>query len=187
MISEDVPRTLTRSCLHVIPNAASPKHVPIGREKDKNMKGEKWPERTSKVPASSWVKNQKLSQELGKVVHDESEALSCPYNANESLEENCKDILHPLLNKGMQTSHAWCMNFCRPSCQDTVGASEVVTKLLDRHPGNIPFHNSHFYMARAACTRSIPDFRVLAFPDFWGHQPLPYSQPLLQRRCGVQK
>uniref|UniRef100_A0A670Y683 AGBL carboxypeptidase 1 n=1 Tax=Pseudonaja textilis TaxID=8673 RepID=A0A670Y683_PSETE len=66
-------------------------------------------------------------------------------------------------------------------------ASEVVTKLLERHPGNISFHKPKLFMARANCTRSVPEYRVLAFPDLWGHQPPPHSQPLQQRKCGIQK
>ncbi|XP_077685462.1 cytosolic carboxypeptidase 4 [Eretmochelys imbricata] len=41
--------------------------------------------------------------------------------------------------------------------------------------------------SRAGSTKSIPDYRVLAFPDFWGHQPPPYCQSLLERKYGVQR
>ncbi|CAI5792737.1 cytosolic carboxypeptidase 4 [Podarcis lilfordi] len=188
--SEDVPGILTGSCLHVIPNAVPSKHQPECREKDQITEDGKLPQRASGVPVQSWVKKENPSQELAKVPCDESKPLEGFFRDGGIPDKGCATTLHTLpkdILRNRTTSQPQHMNSCRPSCQKTVEASEVVRKLLERHPGNIPFHNPRFYMARAGSTQSIPDYRVLAFPDFWGHQPCPYSQSVQQRRYGIQK
>ncbi|XP_053573620.1 cytosolic carboxypeptidase 4 [Bombina bombina] len=75
----------------------------------------------------------------------------------------------------------------RPS---NVGESEklnIVNELLSKHSGNIPFHDPKMYMAMAGKTKSVPDYKVLAFPDFWGHSSPPYSQILLDKKFGSQR
>ncbi|XP_053319748.1 cytosolic carboxypeptidase 4 [Spea bombifrons] len=61
---------------------------------------------------------------------------------------------------------------------------KIVNQLLEQHKGNIPFHDPHIYMDNAERTKSIPDYRVLAFPDFWGHCSPPHSQKLDTRKLG---
>ncbi|KAM4749036.1 cytosolic carboxypeptidase 4 [Rhinophrynus dorsalis] len=63
----------------------------------------------------------------------------------------------------------------------------VVNQLLERHKGNIPFHGPYLYMAIAAKTKSVPGYRVLAFPDFWGHCSPSYSQNLAEKKFGSQR
>uniref|UniRef100_A0A4X2KDT3 tubulin-glutamate carboxypeptidase n=1 Tax=Vombatus ursinus TaxID=29139 RepID=A0A4X2KDT3_VOMUR len=65
--------------------------------------------------------------------------------------------------------------------------SETVSKFLERHPMDIPFHNPYTYIAKAEGTKSVPGFKVLAFPDVWGHHSPPFSQPMLERKCGIQR
>uniref|UniRef100_H3B6W6 tubulin-glutamate carboxypeptidase n=1 Tax=Latimeria chalumnae TaxID=7897 RepID=H3B6W6_LATCH len=62
----------------------------------------------------------------------------------------------------------------------------IVAKLLERHKGNVLFHDPRVYTAMAAKTQSIADYGVLAFPDFWGHFPPPFKQQMLERKSGVQ-
>ncbi|XP_072837978.2 cytosolic carboxypeptidase 4 [Pogona vitticeps] len=183
--SEDAPGTLTRSCLHVIPDAAPSDHQPKGKEKDQIAMGEKLPKRTPRVIAHSHLRKEKPFQEPRTVVHDESKPL-----VDSVEEEGTTGATHPLATqkpRAKRTSQSQYINSCSPGGQEPVEASEVVKRLLERHPGNIPFHNPSFYMIRAAGTRSIPDYRVLAFPDLWGHLPPPYSQSLQQRRYGIQR
>ncbi|OCT86804.1 hypothetical protein XELAEV_18020492mg [Xenopus laevis] len=63
----------------------------------------------------------------------------------------------------------------------------IVNKLLEQNKGNIPFHEPHLYMANAEKTKSIPDYKVLAFPDFWGHRSPSYSQPLADKKFESQR
>lgn len=65
--------------------------------------------------------------------------------------------------------------------------AEVIDKLLQTHPKHIPFHDPCLYMTRARRTRSVADFKMMAFPDLWGHRPPPFAQSMLERKCGVQR
>ncbi|XP_077630379.1 cytosolic carboxypeptidase 4, partial [Crocuta crocuta] len=65
--------------------------------------------------------------------------------------------------------------------------AEVIDKLLQTHPKHIPFHDPCLYMAKARRTRSVADFKMMAFPDLWGHHPPPSAQSMLERKRGVQR
>uniref|UniRef100_A0A8C5UFL6 tubulin-glutamate carboxypeptidase n=1 Tax=Malurus cyaneus samueli TaxID=2593467 RepID=A0A8C5UFL6_9PASS len=80
-------------------------------------------------------------------------------------------------------------DFCEEEdpARSCVFSLDTVGNLLEKHRGEIPFHSPHFYAARAKCVKSIPGYRELAFPDFWGHQPPPYSKPVLERKQGLQR
>ncbi|XP_006745949.2 cytosolic carboxypeptidase 4 [Leptonychotes weddellii] len=65
--------------------------------------------------------------------------------------------------------------------------AEVIDKLLQTHPKHIPFHDPSLYMAKARRTRSVADFKRMAFPDLWGHRPPPFAQSMLERKCGLQR
>ncbi|XP_063781825.1 cytosolic carboxypeptidase 4 isoform X2 [Pseudophryne corroboree] len=83
-----------------------------------------------------------------------------------------------------------CVQSVKLKQRDSVDESEshkVVTQLLEQHKGNIPFHDPHIYMAIAGKTKSVPDFRVLAFPDFWGHCSPSFSQKLEEKKFGSQR
>ncbi|XP_030048341.1 cytosolic carboxypeptidase 4 [Microcaecilia unicolor] len=64
---------------------------------------------------------------------------------------------------------------------------DTVQQLLDRYQACIAFHDPWLYMAMAGKTKSVPNYRVLAFPDFWGHCPPPYYQNMMERAHGVQR
>ncbi|OCT89754.1 cytosolic carboxypeptidase 4 [Xenopus laevis] len=70
---------------------------------------------------------------------------------------------------------------------DESESQAIVNQLLEQHKGNIQFHEPHLYMANAEKTKSIPDYKVLAFPDFWGHRSPSYSQPLADKKFGSQR
>uniref|UniRef100_A0A2K5DX33 Cytosolic carboxypeptidase 4 n=1 Tax=Aotus nancymaae TaxID=37293 RepID=A0A2K5DX33_AOTNA len=64
---------------------------------------------------------------------------------------------------------------------------KVIDKLLQTHPKRVPYHDPYLYMAKARRTSSVVDFKMMAFPDLWGHCPPPATQPMLERKCGVQR
>uniref|UniRef100_A0A8B9F637 ATP/GTP binding protein like 1 n=1 Tax=Amazona collaria TaxID=241587 RepID=A0A8B9F637_9PSIT len=102
---------------------------------------------------------------------------------------------HVLLLRPLPKDPAWYKKTFYPECENLINSSaggsldcsDIVTNLLEKHQGDIPFHSPHFYVARAKCVKSIPDYKDMAFPDFWGHQPPPYSKPMLERKYGVQR
>uniref|UniRef100_I3J890 AGBL carboxypeptidase 1 n=1 Tax=Oreochromis niloticus TaxID=8128 RepID=I3J890_ORENI len=60
-------------------------------------------------------------------------------------------------------------------------------RLLERHGAGIPHHDPKLYCAVASKTKSIPEFSILAFPDFWGHLPPPGHQPMAPRKPNIQR
>ncbi|XP_016065049.1 PREDICTED: cytosolic carboxypeptidase 4 [Miniopterus natalensis] len=66
-------------------------------------------------------------------------------------------------------------------------AVDVIDRVLQAHPQHIPFHDPYVYMAKARRTRSVADFKMMAFPDLWGHRPAPSPEPLLERKRGIQR
>ncbi|XP_072258804.1 cytosolic carboxypeptidase 4 isoform X2 [Pyxicephalus adspersus] len=83
-----------------------------------------------------------------------------------------------------------CIKSCKPKLTDGVDESEshmVVKQLLEQHKGNIPFHDPHVYMTVAGKTKSVPNYRVLAFPDFWGHSSPLLSCKLEEKKFGSQR
>ncbi|XP_032956241.1 cytosolic carboxypeptidase 4 isoform X3 [Rhinolophus ferrumequinum] len=79
------------------------------------------------------------------------------------------------------------MNASFPSFTKSRETVEVIDKLLQTHPRHIPFHDPYLYLAKARRTKSVADFKMMAFPDLWGHCPPPSPQPLLERKCGIQR
>ncbi|XP_029430511.1 cytosolic carboxypeptidase 4 isoform X2 [Rhinatrema bivittatum] len=67
------------------------------------------------------------------------------------------------------------------------GTPDIVQQLLDRHPTCIPFHDPRLYITIAGKTKSVPNYRVLAFPDFWGHCPPPYYHKMVERKFEIQR
>uniref|UniRef100_A0A8C0G2J4 AGBL carboxypeptidase 1 n=1 Tax=Chelonoidis abingdonii TaxID=106734 RepID=A0A8C0G2J4_CHEAB len=175
----------------VIPNAAFTKQQ-CCRHRDQSAMGPEPEETAFKTPVQSWAKKAKCTgaPALEKQVMGESVQDADALGEREDLYRSHASTLHPPLKEASwdtRTFHTHCASCFGPSPVCGVGASNTVTKLLERHQGDIPFHSPHFYMARAGSTKSIPDYRVLAFPDFWGHQPPPYYQSLLERKYGVQR
>ncbi|KAK2107427.1 Cytosolic carboxypeptidase 4 [Saguinus oedipus] len=64
---------------------------------------------------------------------------------------------------------------------------KVIDKLLQTHLKHVPFHDPYLYMAKARRTSSVVDFKMMAFPDLWGQCPPSATQPMLERKCGVQR
>ncbi|KAL4005313.1 hypothetical protein ACER0C_005026 [Sarotherodon galilaeus] len=63
----------------------------------------------------------------------------------------------------------------------------IIDRLLERHGAGIPHHDPKLYCAVASKTKSIPEFSILAFPDFWGHLPPPGHQPMAPRKPNIQR
>lgn len=63
----------------------------------------------------------------------------------------------------------------------------IIDRLLERNASCIPHHDPKLYRAAASKTRSIPDFNILGFPDFWGHLPPQGHAPMAPRKPSVQR
>ncbi|XP_066504830.1 cytosolic carboxypeptidase 4, partial [Hoplias malabaricus] len=80
-------------------------------------------------------------------------------------------------------------DFCRLDCpgRPEDGCGSVVDKLLEKFGSFMPHHDPRLYIAAAAHTKSIADYSILAFPDFWGHLPPPGPEPMSNRKPHVQR
>ncbi|OXB58851.1 hypothetical protein ASZ78_004773, partial [Callipepla squamata] len=185
--SEDRTEDLPSSPCHFIPSSNSVED-PNCRWRTQNATepGEK----AFKVPLQSSTKKEKCSRSL---INEKREIIEAVQNANSYEEDPTKSHIFSL--RPLPKEAAWYKKIFNPECEASIDptsgvrleTSEIMANLLEEHQGNIPFHSPYFYIARAKCTKSIPAYRDLAFPDFWGHQPPPHSKPMLERQCGVQR
>ncbi|XP_057277919.1 cytosolic carboxypeptidase 4 isoform X1 [Pezoporus wallicus] len=187
---EDRTESLLSAPSHSIPNATSVKH-PNYRLRNQSVTemGPDPGEKDFKVPLQSWTKKEicrwDQTDEKRDIAETAQEADSCEDPARN----------HVLILRPLPKDPAWYKKTFYPECEALINSiagesldySDIVTNLLEKHQGDIPFHSPRFYIARAKCVKSIPDYKDLAFPDFWGHQPPPYSKPMLERKYGVQR
>ncbi|KAI6077808.1 Cytosolic carboxypeptidase 4 [Aix galericulata] len=147
-------------------------------------------EKNFKVPLQSWTNKEKCRRDI----IDEERDIEAIQNTDSREEENPAKS-HVFTLRPLPKEAAWYKKTFNPESEastdsspgEKLETSDTVTNLLEEHQENIPFHNPHFYVARAKCIKSIPAYKDLAFPDFWGHQPPPCGKPMLERQYGVQR
>ncbi|XP_025929006.1 cytosolic carboxypeptidase 4 [Apteryx rowi] len=189
--SEDNTENLPSTPSYFIRSATSVKHQNIQRTQSVTVMGPDPGEEDLKVPLQSWTKKEKCRRaqitEKRHIVESVQDA--------DSLEEEDMARSHVLTLCPLPKEIAWYKKMFNTECEASINpspggrlkTSDMVRNLLKKHQGNMPFHSPCFYIARAECVKSIPDYKFLAFPDFWGHQPPPYGKPMLERKYGVQR
>ncbi|KFV14688.1 Cytosolic carboxypeptidase 1, partial [Pterocles gutturalis] len=50
-----------------------------------------------------------------------------------------------------------------------------------------PVHDCDLYIEMVKTTKSIPEYSEVAYPDYFGHVPPPFKEPILERPYGVQR
>lgn len=189
--SEDRSANLPSTSSHFIPSGNSvedPNHR--WRNQSGTEAGSDPQEKDFKASLQSSIKKEKCSRSL---ISEKREIVEAVQNANSYEEDPAKS--HTFSPCPLPKEAPWYKKIFNPECEASIDPSsgvgsettEIMTDLLEEHQGNIPFHSPHFYIARAKCTKSIPAYRDLAFPDFWGHQPPPHGTPMLDRHYGVQR
>ncbi|KAM5176482.1 cytosolic carboxypeptidase 4 isoform 1-T1 [Callospermophilus lateralis] len=169
---------------HHIPTAASPKQHCL--KKDQTSWGQE-KEDTVQTSLLSMVKMGRSSKKrpIKNIYHDvQSNGLGI-----DSLGNDIPDIQTSPKEDGWDIEAISCPRMSASFSNSTSPreAGEVIDKLLHLHPKCIPFHDPCLYMAKARRTRSVVDFKMVAFPDLWGHCPPPSAQSMLERKCGVQR
>lgn len=187
---EDRTENLPSAPSHFIPSATSVKH-PNCRWINQSVTemGPDPGEQDFKAPLQSWRKKEECIWDKNDEKRDiAEEAQDKDFCEEEDPARNRVFALCPLPKDA-----AWYKKMFYPHCEGNpspggrMESSDIVRNLLEKHQEDIQFHSPHFYAARAKCVKSIPGYRELAFPDFWGHQAPPYSKPVLERRHGVQR
>ncbi|RLW03754.1 hypothetical protein DV515_00006430 [Chloebia gouldiae] len=189
---EDRTESLPSAPSHFIPSATSVKH-PNCRWRNQSVTeiGPDPGEQDFKVPLQSWRKEEQCIWDKD----DEKRDIAEEAQDKDFCGEEDPARSHVFALCSLLKDAAWYKKMFYPHCEALTNPSpegrlencDIVRNLLEKHQGDIPFHNPCFYAARAQCVKSIPGYRELAFPDFWGHQPPPYSKPVLERKHGVQR
>ncbi|KFW05706.1 Cytosolic carboxypeptidase 4, partial [Eurypyga helias] len=189
---EDRTESLPSISSHFIPSATSVKH-PTYRWRNQSVTemGPDPGEKDFKVLLHNWTKTEECRWDQGDEKRDVAEAAqdadSCE---EEDLSRSHVLTLRPLPKDASWYKKMFCPEFeasINPNPGGSLESSYILANLLEKHQGDIPFHSPQFYIARAKCVKSVPDYKDLAFPDFWGHQSPPCSQPMLERKYGVQR
>ncbi|XP_023799418.1 cytosolic carboxypeptidase 1 isoform X1 [Cyanistes caeruleus] len=50
-----------------------------------------------------------------------------------------------------------------------------------------PVHDCDLYLEMVKHTKSVPEYSEVAYPDYFGHIPPPFKEPILERPYGVQR
>ncbi|XP_058667437.1 cytosolic carboxypeptidase 4 [Ammospiza caudacuta] len=189
---EDRTESLPSAPSHFIPSATSVKH-PNCRWRNQSVTemGPDPGEQDFKVPLQSWRKKEECIWDK----NDENRDIAEKARDKEFCEEGDPARSHVFALCSLLKDSAWYKKVFYPHCEASIDpspegrleSSDLVRNLLEKHRMDIPFHSPCFYAARAQCVKSIPGYRELAFPDFWGHQPPPYSKPVLERKHGLQR
>ncbi|TRZ20640.1 hypothetical protein HGM15179_006448, partial [Zosterops borbonicus] len=187
---EDRTEHLPSAPSHFIPSAISVKH-PNCRWRNQSVTemGPDPGEQDFKAPLKSWRKKEECIWDK----NDEKRDITEEAQDKDLCEEEDPARSHVFALCPLLKDAAWYKKMFYPHCEGNpspagrLESSDIVRNLLEKHQEEIQFHSPHLYAARAKCVKSIPDYRELAFPDFWGHQPPPYSKPVLERKHGVQR
>uniref|UniRef100_A0ACB8EQN8 Cytosolic carboxypeptidase 1 n=1 Tax=Sphaerodactylus townsendi TaxID=933632 RepID=A0ACB8EQN8_9SAUR len=67
-------------------------------------------------------------------------------------------------------------------CSVSLGEQEVLDV-----PDRLQLHDPELYIEIVKNTKSVPEYSEVAYPDYFGHLPPPFKEPILERPYGVQR
>ena len=70
--------------------------------------------------------------------------------------------------------------------EDTESTSSVEQASVEV-PDVPTLHDSDLYIEIVKNTKSVPEYSEVAYPDYFGHIPPPFKEPILERPYGVQR
>ncbi|KAB0373143.1 hypothetical protein FD755_014802, partial [Muntiacus reevesi] len=70
--------------------------------------------------------------------------------------------------------------------EDTESTSSVEQASVEV-PDVPTLHDSDLYIEIVKSTKSVPEYSEVAYPDYFGHIPPPFKEPILERPYGVQR
>nr|XP_058928423.1 cytosolic carboxypeptidase 1 isoform X4 [Kogia breviceps] len=70
--------------------------------------------------------------------------------------------------------------------EDTESTASVEQALVEV-PDGPTLHDSDLYIEIVKSTKSVPEYSEVAYPDYFGHIPPPFKEPILERPYGVQR
>lgn len=100
-------------------------------------------------------------------------AKACPHVST------CGNVLFE--GKAVQLGKLCCTGVETEDDEDTESTSSV------EQADGPTLHDSDLYIEIVKNTKSIPEYSEVAYPDYFGHIPPPFKEPILERPYGVQR
>ncbi|XP_072137706.1 cytosolic carboxypeptidase 1 isoform X3 [Mobula birostris] len=89
---------------------------------------------------------------------------------------------------GTQLGQLCCSGFDTDAEDDSSLSSEEPGFSELPEPGVLqPLHDPDLYIEIVKKTKSVPEYGEVAYPDYFGHIPPPFKEPLIERPYGVQR
>ncbi|XP_053512330.1 cytosolic carboxypeptidase 1 isoform X1 [Artibeus jamaicensis] len=103
---------------------------------------------------------------------------ACPHMAA------CGNVLFE--GRTVQLGKLCCTGVETEDDEDTESTSSVEQASVEVSDGPT-LHDSDLYIEIVKNTKSVPEYSEVAYPDYFGHIPPPFKEPILERPYGVQR
>ncbi|XP_039075745.1 cytosolic carboxypeptidase 1 isoform X2 [Hyaena hyaena] len=103
---------------------------------------------------------------------------ACPHMAA------CGNVLFE--GRTVQLGKLCCTGVDTEDDEDTESTSSVEQTSVEVSDGPT-LHDSDLYIEIVKNTKSVPEYSEVAYPDYFGHIPPPFKEPILERPYGVQR
>lgn len=103
---------------------------------------------------------------------------ACPHMAA------CGNVLFE--GRTVQLGKLCCTGVETEDDEDTESTSSVEQTSVEVSDGPT-LHDSDLYIEIVKNTKSVPEYSEVAYPDYFGHIPPPFKEPILERPYGVQR
>nr|XP_055206661.1 cytosolic carboxypeptidase 1 isoform X5 [Gorilla gorilla gorilla] len=105
-------------------------------------------------------------------------AKACPHMAT------CGNVLFE--RRTVQLGKLCCTGVETEDDEDTESNSSVEQASVEV-PDGPTLHDPDLYIEIVKNTKSVPEYSEVAYPDYFGHIPPPFKEPILERPYGVQR
>ncbi|XP_043371077.1 cytosolic carboxypeptidase 1 isoform X3 [Dermochelys coriacea] len=80
-----------------------------------------------------------------------------------------------------------CFTSVDPEEEDDSSSHSSGEQVMLEVPDILPLHDPDLYIEIVKNTKSVPEYSEVAYPDYFGHIPPPFKEPILERPYGVQR
>ncbi|XP_032627037.1 cytosolic carboxypeptidase 1 isoform X2 [Chelonoidis abingdonii] len=80
-----------------------------------------------------------------------------------------------------------CFTGVDPEEEDDSSSHSSGEQVILEVPDILPLHDPDLYIEIVKNTKSVPEYSEVAYPDYFGHIPPPFKEPILERPYGVQR
>ncbi|XP_030423585.1 cytosolic carboxypeptidase 1 isoform X2 [Gopherus evgoodei] len=80
-----------------------------------------------------------------------------------------------------------CFTGVDPEEEDDSSSHSSGEQVILEVPDILPLHDPDLYIEIVKNTKSVPEYSEVAYPDYFGHVPPPFKEPILERPYGVQR